>query len=78
MTNIVPGVLLPVPVYRYRKHPGQMTKQTTYSQLESASREHAWNYGRSLRAAFRSGEALGAAVPRAFPRDHEHRSSISA
>ncbi|MGX1853829.1 glycosyltransferase family 2 protein [Streptomyces sp. NPDC055299] len=58
VTNLAPGVLLSVPVYRYRKHPGQMTKQATYDQLESACREHAWKYGRSLRAAFRSGEAL--------------------
>ncbi|MFI7094789.1 glycosyltransferase [Streptomyces lydicus] len=58
VTNLAPGILLPIPVYRYRKHPGQMTKQATYDQLEAASREHAWNYGRSLRAALRSGEAL--------------------
>ncbi|WP_432141200.1 glycosyltransferase family 2 protein [Streptomyces sp. bgisy084] len=58
VTSLAPGILLPVPVYRYRKHPGQMTKQTTYDQLEAAAREHAWNYGRSLRAALRPGEAL--------------------
>ncbi len=51
VTCLAPGILLPVPVYRYRKHPGQMTRQESYEVLESAARRHAWNYGRSLRAA---------------------------
>lgn len=51
VTCLASGVLLPVPVYRYRKHPGQMTRQDTYDVLEPAARRHAWNYGRSLRAA---------------------------
>ncbi|MFF3372093.1 glycosyltransferase family 2 protein [Streptomyces sp. NPDC002680] len=51
VTCLAPGLLLPVPVYRYRKRPGQMTRQDTYNALEPAARQHAWNYGHSLRAA---------------------------
>lgn len=51
VTCLAPGVLLPLPVYRYRKHTGQMTRQGSYDQLEAAARRHAWNFGRSLRAA---------------------------
>ncbi|MFE3249927.1 glycosyltransferase family 2 protein [Streptomyces sp. NPDC059209] len=51
VTCLAPGILLPVPVYRYRKHPGQLTAQPGYGQLESAAREHAWQYGRSLSSA---------------------------
>ncbi|MDX2826589.1 glycosyltransferase [Streptomyces ipomoeae] len=51
VTSLAPGILLPVPVYRYRKHPGQMTRQDAYDVLEPQARRHAWNYGRSLRAA---------------------------
>ncbi len=58
VTTLAPGILLPVPVYRYRKHPGQMTAQNGYDQLETAAREHAWAYGRSLRAVLRGGEDL--------------------
>ncbi|MER6125779.1 glycosyltransferase family 2 protein [Streptomyces sp. NPDC001795] len=50
ITSLAPGILLPLPVYRYRKHPGQMTAQPGYDQLESAAREHAWQYGRNLRS----------------------------
>ncbi|MGC0328116.1 hypothetical protein RKD23_001106 [Streptomyces sp. SAI-170] len=57
ITSLAPGILLPLPVYRYRKHPGQMTAQPGYDQLEAAAREHAWQYGRSLRSATRSGLA---------------------
>ncbi|WP_437064752.1 glycosyltransferase family 2 protein [Streptomyces sp. enrichment culture] len=53
VTSLASGILLPVPVYRYRKHPGQMTAQPGYDQLETAAREHAWQYGRSLRSAVR-------------------------
>ncbi|MET9556823.1 glycosyltransferase [Streptomyces sp. NPDC006645] len=53
ITNLTPGILLPVTVYRYRKHPGQLTAQPGYDELESAAREHAWQYGRSLRSALR-------------------------
>jgi hypothetical protein len=49
VTSLAPGILLPVPVYRYRKHPGQMTRQTSYDDLEPRARQHAWHYGRSLR-----------------------------
>ncbi|MGM9336013.1 glycosyltransferase [Streptomyces murinus] len=56
ITSLAPGILLPLPVYRYRKHAGQMTAQTGYGQLEFAAREHAWQYGRSLRSALQ-GEA---------------------
>lgn len=56
-TCLSPGILLPLPVYRYRKHAGQMTQAPSYDQLEAAAREHAWHYGRSLRAAVRSVEA---------------------
>ncbi|CAL9367915.1 hypothetical protein SUDANB151_00788 [Streptomyces sp. enrichment culture] len=58
VTTLAPGILLPLPVYRYRKHPGQMTAQVGYDQLEAAAREHAWAYGRSLRAVLRGGEDL--------------------
>ncbi|MEU1629244.1 glycosyltransferase [Streptomyces sp. NPDC020096] len=53
VTSLAPGILLPQPVYRYRKHPGQMTVQHGYDQLEAAAREHAWQYGRSLRSVVR-------------------------
>ncbi|WP_342786904.1 hypothetical protein [Streptomyces cyaneus] len=49
MTSLAPDVLLSVPVYRYRKHSGQMTSQDSYDVLEARARQHAWNYGRSLR-----------------------------
>lgn len=55
VTCLAPGILLPVPVYRYRKHPGQMTAQRGYDQLETAARTHAWQYGHALRSALRSG-----------------------
>ncbi|WP_405595455.1 glycosyltransferase family 2 protein [Streptomyces sp. NBC_01092] len=51
VTSLAPGILLPVPVYRYRKHAGQMTRQDDYDALEASARRHAWNFGRSLRAA---------------------------
>ncbi|MEU7205607.1 glycosyltransferase [Streptomyces sp. NPDC045470] len=57
-TCLAPGILLPLPVYRYRKHAGQMTQAPSYDQLETAAREHAWHYGRSLRAAVRGVEAF--------------------
>ncbi|MBT2409360.1 glycosyltransferase [Streptomyces sp. ISL-12] len=53
VTSLAPGILLPRPVYRYRKHPGQMTAQRDFDRLEPAAREHAWRYGRSLRAVVR-------------------------
>ncbi|OIJ91714.1 glycosyltransferase [Streptomyces colonosanans] len=60
ITSLSPGILLPLPVYRYRKHPGQMTAQHGYNQLETAAREHAWRYGRALRSAIhRQGPASG-------------------
>ncbi|MFD7013920.1 glycosyltransferase family 2 protein [Streptomyces sp. NPDC059928] len=58
VTNLAPGILLPVPVYRYRKHAGQMTAQLEYDQLEAAAREHAWQYGNSLRSVLRNREVL--------------------
>lgn len=61
VTALAPGILLPVPVYRYRKWNGQMTAQVGYDQLEAAAREHAWQYGRSLRAVLRRGEDAGSA-----------------
>ncbi|MGJ5751608.1 glycosyltransferase family 2 protein [Streptomyces puniciscabiei] len=51
VTSLAPGILLPQAVYRYRKYAGQMTSQPGYGQLEPAAREHAWHYGRALRAA---------------------------
>ncbi|MEV8289656.1 glycosyltransferase family 2 protein [Streptomyces niveus] len=54
VTSLAPGILLRLPVYRYRKHPGQMTTQPGYDELESAAREHAWQYGSSLRSALRN------------------------
>ncbi|MFI5743550.1 glycosyltransferase family 2 protein [Streptomyces anulatus] len=61
VTCLAPGILLPVPVYRYRKHPGQMTAQHGYDQLETAARTHAWQYGNALRSALRSGSDVGSA-----------------
>ncbi|WP_078890147.1 glycosyltransferase family 2 protein [Streptomyces maremycinicus] len=61
VTSLAPGILLPLPVYRYRKHPGQMTRQDAYDVLEPEARRHAWNYGGSLRAAFRARETSAAA-----------------
>lgn len=58
VTALAPGILLPTPVYKYRKWDGQMTAQVGYGQLEAAAREHAWAYGRSLRAVLRHGEDL--------------------
>ncbi|MER5782648.1 glycosyltransferase [Streptomyces mobaraensis] len=49
VTSLAPGILLPLPVYKYRKHAGQMTRQGGYDELETAARQHAWNFGRSLR-----------------------------
>ncbi|MFD4123921.1 glycosyltransferase family 2 protein [Streptomyces globisporus] len=57
VTCLAPGIVLPVPVYRYRKHAGQMTAQCGYDQLESAAREHAWQYGHALRSAVQHGPA---------------------
>ncbi|MFC8708878.1 MULTISPECIES: glycosyltransferase [unclassified Streptomyces] len=59
ITSLAPGILLPQVVYRYRKHAGQMTASPEYSLLEAAAREHAWNYGRSLRAAVHGPAARG-------------------
>ncbi|WP_308297356.1 glycosyltransferase [Streptomyces sp. UNOB3_S3] len=50
-TCLAPGILLPLPVYRYRKHAGQMTQQDGYDELEAAARRHAWHFGNSLRTA---------------------------
>ncbi|WP_251828797.1 glycosyltransferase [Streptomyces sp. ATCC 21386] len=61
VTCLAPGILLPVPVYRYRKHPGQMTRQDGYDVLEPGARRHAWNYGRSLRATLSGRETSDAA-----------------
>jgi hypothetical protein len=58
VTALAPGILLPVPVYRYRKHAGQMTAQYGYDLLEAAAREQAHAYGLSLRSAVRAGQAL--------------------
>ncbi|MFI8103429.1 glycosyltransferase family 2 protein [Streptomyces sp. NPDC086023] len=52
VTNLAPGVLLPLPVYKYRKHEGQMTQGEQYDELELAARQHAHAYGHALRNAF--------------------------
>ncbi|MFB7630508.1 glycosyltransferase [Streptomyces sp. NPDC056149] len=52
VTCLAPGVVLPVPVYRYRKHAGQMTAQDSYGQLEASARAFAHRFGASLRTAF--------------------------
>lgn len=62
VTCLAPGVVLPVPVYRYRKHTGQMTAQRGYEQLESAAREHAWQYGHALRSAVGFRQVAGTAA----------------
>ncbi|WP_406439106.1 glycosyltransferase [Streptomyces sp. NBC_01613] len=51
ITCLAPGILLPVPVYRYRKHAGQMTAQDSYDQLEAKARVFAHRFGAGLRAA---------------------------
>ncbi|MER5443125.1 glycosyltransferase [Streptomyces sp. NPDC002790] len=51
VTCLAPGIVLPVPVYRYRKHAGQMTAQDSYDELESRSRAFAHGFGANLRAA---------------------------
>lgn len=51
ITCLAPGILLPVPVYRYRKHVGQMTAQDSYEDLEAKARVFAHRFGASLRAA---------------------------
>ncbi|MFD6434505.1 glycosyltransferase family 2 protein [Streptomyces venezuelae] len=77
ISSLAPGILLPVPVYRYRKHAGQLTAQPGYDQLEAAAREHAWQYGRSLRSALRHQPtpALGTRPPEpsAGPLTRAHR-----
>ncbi|AJC55061.1 glycosyltransferase [Streptomyces sp. 769] len=62
VTCLAPGILLPVPVYRYRKHAGQMTRQDTYDILESDVRRHAYNLGSNLRAVFTRRDAGEAAA----------------
>ncbi|MFE5934223.1 glycosyltransferase family 2 protein [Streptomyces sp. NPDC056470] len=59
VTSLAPGILLRLPVYQYRKHPGQMTRQPSYDVLEAAAREHAWQYGRSLRSALQADRTSG-------------------
>ncbi|MFJ2296845.1 glycosyltransferase family 2 protein [Streptomyces sp. NPDC087894] len=51
VTCLAPGILLPVPVYRYRKHPAQMTAQDSYAELEERARVFAHGFGASLHAA---------------------------
>ena len=62
ITCLAPGILLPVPVYRYRKHAGQMTAQDSYDQLEAKARVFAHRFGASLRAASLSLRAAGSAT----------------
>ncbi|MFI0743001.1 glycosyltransferase [Streptomyces sp. NPDC021100] len=62
VTCLAPGIVLPQPVYRYRKHAGQMTQQGEYDALEAAARQHAWNFGRSLRTALAVPPVVGSAV----------------
>lgn len=51
VTCLAPGILLPVPVYRYRKWRGQMTAQDSYDALEAKARSFAHRFGTSLRTA---------------------------
>ncbi|WP_327359089.1 glycosyltransferase [Streptomyces sp. NBC_01304] len=51
VTCLAPGIVLPVPVYRYRKHAGQMTAQDSYAELEARARAFAHRFGVSLRVA---------------------------
>ncbi|AJT62519.3 hypothetical protein T261_0830 [Streptomyces lydicus] len=60
VTCLAPGILLPVPVYRYRKHAGQMTRQDTHDVLEASARWHAHNFGSNLRAVFARRHAMDA------------------
>ncbi|MGW7303977.1 glycosyltransferase family 2 protein [Streptomyces sp. NPDC054835] len=57
VTALAPGVLLPLPVYKYRKHEGQMTRGERYDELELAARRHAHAYGHALRNAFVAAQA---------------------
>ncbi|WP_164784881.1 glycosyltransferase family 2 protein [Streptomyces griseoviridis] len=54
ITCLAPGILLPVPVYRYRKHAAQMTSQDSYDELEGKARVFAHRFGASLHAAARA------------------------
>lgn len=54
VTCLAPGILLPVPVYRYRKHSGQMTAQDSYDTLEAQVRQFAHRFGTSLCSASRA------------------------
>ncbi|WP_405196302.1 glycosyltransferase [Streptomyces anulatus] len=73
------GELLGHVVYHYRDHEHQWTEQADYrDQAEFDARVFAWNIGRSLHQARHSGDIVGSAVSRAFPRDHGHRSGNSA
>ncbi|MFG2115543.1 glycosyltransferase family 2 protein [Streptomyces sp. NPDC048718] len=51
-TALAPGVLLPLPVYKYRRHEGQMTRGARYDELELAARRHAHAFGHALRDVF--------------------------
>ncbi|MFF2567291.1 glycosyltransferase family 2 protein [Streptomyces sp. NPDC058084] len=57
VTALAPGILLRLPVYRYRKHAGQMTQDARYDELELAARRHAHAYGNALRDVFLTARA---------------------
>lgn len=61
VTCLAPGILLPIPVYRYRKHPAQMTAQDSYHELEEMARVFAHGFGASLHAATRPRRDVGSA-----------------
>lgn len=58
VTALAPGVLLPLPVYKYRKHADQMTQGDQYDDLELAARRHAHAYGHALRNTLVAAQAV--------------------
>ncbi|BAU88016.1 glycosyl transferase family protein [Streptomyces laurentii] len=59
-TALAPGVLLPLPVYKYRQHEGQMTRGARYDELELAARRDAHAFGHALRDVFVAARAVSA------------------
>lgn len=54
VTGMAHGALIPAVVYHYRKHPGQMTSESTYPLLESRARKFAYNHGEQLASLYKA------------------------
>lgn len=48
VTSVAPGIMIDQEVYLYRKHPGQMTKEAGFMDLEQKVREITWRRGKLL------------------------------